>query len=267
MDVASRTRVRKMVDRVSPRGELSTQPRLRGFVTHAIAPGDWRILRAARPRAQVVLCWRKQRIAADGCLRFLRCIVGDHADHQKPGKDSLSALTMSSAKAEAAIPIKGGEGTRMVDGIRLKRIDTCPCAVVRRLATPTELSKVVPEACGIVWSVIRAQSVEGAGRNLAIYLDDKINLEVGVELEASFAGHGEVVRSFTPAGLVATTTHFGPYGRLREAYQALHEWCRLQGHTPAGPSWEVYGHWSEEWNSNPSRIQTDVFVLLSEPST
>ena len=79
--------------------------------------------------------------------------------------------------------------------------------MVRRRASLQELAKVVPAACGTVWSVIRAQQVAGAGRHVAIYWDGQINLEVGVELSAPFPGYGEVVASATPAGLVATTTH------------------------------------------------------------
>jgi hypothetical protein len=37
---------------------------------------------------------------------------------------------------------------------------------------------------------------------------------------------------------------------------------RAQGHELAGPSWEVYGHWLDEWNSDPRKIRTDVFYLL-----
>src|SRR6516225_11977794 len=95
--------------------------------------------------------------------------------------------------------------------VRPERLGARPLAVVRRRATPHQLSKVVPDACGTVWNVIRAQQASGAGRHVAVYLDDQINLEVGVELDGPFSGHGEVVVSATPAGLVATTTHFGPY--------------------------------------------------------
>ena len=95
-----------------------------------------------------------------------------------------------------------------------------------------------------------------------MYLDDQINLEVGVELDGPFSGHGEVVVSSTPAGLVATTTHFGPYRLLHEAYNAIRKWCSANGHVLAGPGWKVYGHWKDEWNSEPSKICTDVFCLL-----
>ena len=151
--------------------------------------------------------------------------------------------------------------------VRLERAASCPLAVVRRRAASHELSRVVPDACGTVWGVVRAQKIPGAGRHVAVYLDCQINLEVGVELEAPFAGYGEVVGSTTPAGLVATTTHYGPYGRLNEAHEAIRVWCANNGHTFAGPSWEIYGHWIDEWNRDPSRITTDVYYLLVEDAS
>ena len=146
--------------------------------------------------------------------------------------------------------------------IRLEQQTGSPLAVVRRRASQAELSKVVPAACGTVWSVIRAQQLAGAGRHVAIYWDDQINLEVGVEMAAPFAGHGEVVGSATPAGPVATTTHYGPYGQLHQPHEAIRLWCGNHGHTLAGPNWEIYGHWQDEWNRDPTKIRTDVFYLL-----
>lgn len=149
--------------------------------------------------------------------------------------------------------------------VRVEQLDPHPLAVVRRRARSEQLSKVVPECCGIVWGVVRAQQLKGAGRNVALYRDCRdglIDLEVGVELDTPFAGQGEVIASTTPSGPAATTTHLGPYGRLHLAHDAILAWCRDHGQTLAGPSWEVYGHWKEEWNSDPSLIRTDVFYLL-----
>jgi effector-binding domain-containing protein len=150
----------------------------------------------------------------------------------------------------------------MEHDVRLEQLSSRPLAVVRRRASPKELAKVVPEACGTVWGVLRAQKIKGAGRHVALYWDSAINLEVGVELDAPFAGHGEVVASATPAGPVATAAHFGPYARLGEAHQAIRQWCANHGRTLAGPSWEIYGHWTDEWNHDPAKIRTDVFYLL-----
>jgi effector-binding domain-containing protein len=146
--------------------------------------------------------------------------------------------------------------------VRLEQFASRPLAVVRRRASLKELVKVVPDACGLVWSVVSAQKIAGAGRNVALYWDDEINLEVGVELEIPYAGHGEVVGSAIPAGAVATSTHFGPYNRLAEAHQAIRQWCANHGHDLAGPNWEIYGHWTDEWNTDPAKIRTDVFYLL-----
>jgi effector-binding domain-containing protein len=148
--------------------------------------------------------------------------------------------------------------------VRLENIvDIRPLAVVRRRASLQLLSKVVPEACGAVWNVIRAQKIAGAGRHVAVYLDGEINLEIGVELPAPFAGFGEVVGSAIPAGPVATATHFGPYGELGRVHEAIRNWCVANGHTLAGPSWEIYGHWEEGWNRDPSLIRTDVYYSLT----
>ncbi len=98
-----------------------------------------------------------------------------------------------------------------------------PTAVVRLRASAKELSKVIPAACGTVWNVIRSQQVKGVGRHVALYLDGQINLEVGVELETPFAGHGEVIGSALPTGNVAITVHFGPYGGLHAAHQAIRD--------------------------------------------
>jgi effector-binding domain-containing protein len=147
--------------------------------------------------------------------------------------------------------------------VRLENITgTRPLAVVRRRANLRDLPKIVPDACGLVWGVIRAQKIAGADRHVALYLDDQINLEVGVELDAPFAGHGDVAGSLLPAGPVATAVHFGPYNKLAEAHQAIRDWCLNHGYTLAGPNWEIYGHWDNAWNTDPSKIHTDVFYLL-----
>jgi hypothetical protein len=146
--------------------------------------------------------------------------------------------------------------------VRLEQHGGRPLAVVRRRAASHELARVVSDACGTVWNVIRSQRVSGAGRHVAVYLDGQINLEVGVELDGPFSGYREVVASAIPPGLVATTTHFGPYGRLHEAHEAIRRWCAHNGHTLAGLNWEIYGHWEDEWNGDPSKICTDVFYLL-----
>jgi effector-binding domain-containing protein len=138
-----------------------------------------------------------------------------------------------------------------------------PTAVVRRRASKRDLPRIIPEGCGIVWKLVRANQIPGAGRHVALYLDCEVNLEVGVELESPCESHGELICSSLPVGLVATTTHFGPYQQLGQAHQAILDFCTNHGHKLAGPDWEIYGHWEDAWNTNPSLIRTDLFYLLA----
>ena len=138
--------------------------------------------------------------------------------------------------------------------------DSQKTAVVRLRARQQELSRVVPEACGEVWNYLRTVGAPRPGRHVALYLDGEINLEVGVEMDQDFLESDRVCRSCTPAGLVATTGHFGPYHLLGEAHKAILLWCAHHGHAPAAQSWEIYGH----WNDDPAQLRTDVFYLLRD---
>jgi effector-binding domain-containing protein len=149
--------------------------------------------------------------------------------------------------------------------VRIERVISHPIAVVRRRVAPGELSKVVPEACGLVWKTVKAAQVKDAGRHVAVYRDaggGLLDMEVGVEVGTAFPGRDEVVGSVLSAGDAATATHFGPYRKLGEAHQAIRRWCAEQGRTLAGANWELYGHWLDEWNNDPSKIRTDIYYLL-----
>ena len=138
--------------------------------------------------------------------------------------------------------------------VEIKHVTSTPVLVVRRRATRETLSSVVPEAIGVVWNHIRQHQINSPGRNVVTYRNGLIDLEAGVEVGTDAFAAGEVILSTTPAGLVATTTHYGPYTGLNEANEAVVRWCRDHHYTLAGPSWEVYGHWTD----NPEKLRTDV---------
>lgn len=149
--------------------------------------------------------------------------------------------------------------------VRTQRLEAVALAVVRRRARQNEFSPVVPQCCGIVWKAIKDAGVQGAGRHVAIYRrnsDGIFDLEIGAEVPSTFPESGDVVASVTPAGEGATVTHFGPYCGLGSAHEAVQQWCSAQNRVLGGLCWEVYGHWLPEWNSNPSKIRTDVFYSL-----
>ncbi len=152
----------------------------------------------------------------------------------------------------------------MPDQIVLTDSPATLTAVVRGRVPARELARFVPAACGEVWSFVRAAGLPKPGRHVALYLDAQGSVEVGAEVTEPFAGNDRVHCSQLPAGRVATAVHFGPYQRLAETHTRIRQWCAEHGHRPTGISWEIYGHWDESWNANPSRIRTDVFYLLQD---
>jgi len=149
--------------------------------------------------------------------------------------------------------------------IVLTRVEPRHTAVVRERVTPARLAQFVPAACGEVWAYIRQAGSPNPGRNMALYRADG-SVECGVEVSAPFPGDGRVVCSQTPAGLVATAAHWGPYGLLGDTHLAIRQWCTEHGHQVNGVSWELYGHWLPDWNADPSKIRTDVcYTVIEEP--
>jgi effector-binding domain-containing protein len=147
--------------------------------------------------------------------------------------------------------------------ITLTHSEAILTAVIRSNVRPEELSRFVPAACGEVWSFIRSAGLPRPGRHVALYLKHG-SVEVGVEVSEPFAGNDCIQCSQLPAGRVATTVHYGPYQRLSQAHARVRQWCAEHEHLLTGISWEIYGHWVESWNADPSKIRTDVFYLIQD---
>ena len=146
----------------------------------------------------------------------------------------------------------------MAYNVELVQVAPQLTAVVRTQAKQVDLPKVVPQLCGEVWSFCKTLQMPRPGRHVALYLDCVMNIEVGVEVYQVFAGNGRVVCSSLPTGTAATAAHLGPYNKLGDAHDAVRDWAAKNGHLVAGPSWEIYGHWSDD----PAKLRTDVFWLL-----
>ena len=112
-----------------------------------------------------------------------------------------------------------------------------------------------------VYAAARDGAVELDGQNVFVYraaTADQLTVDFCVGVKGPFKAVGEVVPLETPAGVAAMTTHCGDYARLGEAHAAILDWCQAEGRPPAGPSWEVYGHWQPD----PAQLRTEVYNLL-----
>lgn len=134
---------------------------------------------------------------------------------------------------------------------------------IRDQAKGGELPQKIIGNLDKVWPYLRANGAR-TGHNVVVYRDfDRstgvMTIDVGVQVDAALPGNGSIVPITSPGGLVATTVHIGPYAKLGEASSTLHEFCAANDHPIAGPTWEEYG----DWNDDPSKLRTDVFVLVA----
>ena len=147
----------------------------------------------------------------------------------------------------------------MTYAIDNRKVEPQLIACVHRRAKLGDLKTVVPQACGDSWNLVKKLGIKG-GRNVAVYLDGEINMEIGQEVAAPFPSTSELFCSSMPGGEVITTAHIGPYAGLGDAHQALRQWAADHKRTFAGPNWELYGHWTDDANA----LRTDVFYLLTD---
>lgn len=127
-----------------------------------------------------------------------------------------------------------------------------PIQIVRGLTTKATLPNKIRELFDQFYSGFKGKG----GLNIVFYpgpcVAGDFEIWCGVQLESG--GNAS-----TPVGLVATTVYFGPYSEMGPAHEAIHQWVRENGRKLAGPSWEVYGHWSDD----PASLRTDIFYLVA----
>lgn len=134
-------------------------------------------------------------------------------------------------------------------------------AAVRARLAPSRIPSEFMRYLNQVYAA-RASGLQLDGQNIFVYRDATdqpgyLDIEFGVGATAPIVPVGEVRAVELPVGEVATTTHRGAYSGLGAAHDAVLAWCRAHSRTPAGPRWEVYGHWTEG-----QLPRTDIYYLL-----
>ena len=147
-----------------------------------------------------------------------------------------------------------------------EKVESRRLAAVRRQLTIAEIATAWRPALDQVWAFLREQpGLRTDGHNVFLYHhgtgpDAPMQVDFGVEVTRTFDPVGEVLPTETPAGTVAVAVHVGPYDRLVQTHQAIHDWCRSSGRHIAGQSWEIYG----DWLPDESKLETTVAYLLAE---
>jgi effector-binding domain-containing protein len=140
-----------------------------------------------------------------------------------------------------------------------------PMAAVRRQVRIGQVAGAWKPALDQVWAYLRRHDgLRTDGHNIFLYhhpprRGEPMEVEFGVEVARTGTGEGEVVFTHTPAGLVASTRHVGPYDRLAAAHDAIHAWAAANARTIGSASWEIYGDWTDD----PAELETQVVYLLA----
>ena len=143
--------------------------------------------------------------------------------------------------------------------IRDIAVEARPTLVVPATTTWAEFPRLWKVLLDEVWECLHTNGVTRGCPNVMFYRDDVPTVEIGVLPARDVTLSGRVVRSFLPAGRVATTVHKGPWSELGAAHDAIHQWCAAQGLTLAGPRWEIYGPHRDD----PAELTTEVTWLLA----
>jgi len=155
----------------------------------------------------------------------------------------------------------------MAYSITKKEIAPQPVLVLRRQVKPSEIATMLAEALGRVFQHAQRNGIALAGPPVARYLECGPGLwtiDAGMPVTAHTAVPAEAdIRADTlPSGLVATTTHAGPYDQLPGAHAAVQHWIEAEGLTAAGGQWESYVTDPADY-PDPKDWKTEIFWPLA----
>ncbi len=115
-----------------------------------------------------------------------------------------------------------------------------------------------------VMAYLQKEGIQPAGPPFALYEGEDpgiMDMDVGFPLREPVKGEGDVEPGALPGGKVAATWHIGPYETIGETWSALDAWIKENGHTPAGPGWELYMT-DPQQEPDPAKWRTQILWLI-----
>ena len=150
----------------------------------------------------------------------------------------------------------------MTYDVKLETVSPRILAAVRRRVAIKDISTAFKPALDAVWAFLRTHpGLRTDGHNIFLYHHDDpaiMPIDFGVEVIRAFAGEGDVACVTTPAGEAAVVVHRGPYTKIGDAHQALHQWCTANSRKIGAHSLEIYGDWTDD----PEKLETTIQYLL-----
>lgn len=146
----------------------------------------------------------------------------------------------------------------MTDAVEIVEVAPVLFAAVQAQTLRTDLFKTIRACLDKVYTFLKENRIRNDGINIVVYLDSALTIQAGVQVPERFEGNDTVMCLVTPAGSAVHTAHIGPYSEMDVAYSAIRHWGQETGIKTRGPSWEIYGHWTDD----PRALRTDIYFLL-----
>jgi effector-binding domain-containing protein len=142
-------------------------------------------------------------------------------------------------------------------------VEERPTAVIAETTTWAEYPRLWPALLSEIWGSVRGNEEIRPGRNVMLYLDDAVHVEVGVEAAGPFEPVGRISPSVLPGGRVVMARLVGSYDEIGSAHRAVVDACVQRGLERLGPRWEIYGHHND---AGPDQ-EVEVYYLVARSSS
>ena len=129
--------------------------------------------------------------------------------------------------------------------VSLKEIPPMNIVSIRTVMTMKDIVADMGGCYEELWAYLQASGGKCTGLCMAIYYDqefdpENIDVECCFSVEELLPEKGRIKSRLLEGGLMASTTHKGPYEELGGAYEAVAKWIDENGYAYAGPMRDVY---------------------------
>lgn len=123
-----------------------------------------------------------------------------------------------------------------------------------------DMPKYMDPAIQEIITTIKGQGITITGPMFSYHHrrpSDTFDFEIGFPVSKAIKPEGRVINSKLPAVKVVRSVYQGPYEGLAQAWPALQNWVRTNGHGETGKFWESYLNNPEEVK-DPKEYRTEL---------
>lgn len=152
----------------------------------------------------------------------------------------------------------------MIPTPELVRTTAVRAAVIPLVIPGRDMPKYMDPAIQEVVQVITAQGRSITGPLFSFHQrrpSDTFDFQLGFPVDAPIKPTGRVINGELPAVEVARSVYTGPYEGLSQAWGALQDWVKQNGHGSLGRFWESYLD-DPEKVQDPRRYRTELNWII-----